>query len=176
MQKGTERLMARERITTQTGFTLIELIIAVTASLIVMLGLALVLANSQESWNQLYTRSFSDVVGASNVAGRKFKAIIRKACRDGFILDDNGKGIEVYYFNDESSADVDRYAHFYELDGDLNLELGTLNPRETLEIQTISTNVSECFFTAAGRSAQMVLTLDNDSRKITTVSCAFLHN
>jgi len=168
--------MARERITIRHGFTLIELIIAMTASLIVMLGVALVLANSQESWNQLYTRAFSDVAGDSNVAGRKFKAIIRKACRDGFILDDNGKGIEVYYFNDESSADVDRYAHFYELDGDLNLELGKLNPRETLEIRTISGNVSECFFTAAGRSAQMVLTLDNGSRAITTVSCAFLHN
>ena len=168
--------MARERIATQHGFTLIELIIAMAASMIVMLGVGLVLANSQESWNQLYTRAFSDVVGDSNVAGRKFKAIIRKASRNGFIVDDNGKGIEVYYYNDEDSTDVDRYAHFYELDGDLNLELGKLNPRETLEVQTISRNVSECFFTAAGRSAQMVLTLDNDSRKITTVSCAFLHN
>jgi prepilin-type N-terminal cleavage/methylation domain-containing protein len=168
--------MSRKRIAAQHGFTLIELIIAMAASLIVMLGVGLVLANSQESWNNLYTRAFSDVAGDSNVAGRKFKAIIRRACRNSFILDDNGKGIKVYYYNDEDSVDVDRYAHFYELDGDLNLELGKLNPRETLEVQTISGNVSECFFTAAGRSAQMVLTLDNDSRKITTVSCAFLHN
>jgi prepilin-type N-terminal cleavage/methylation domain-containing protein len=168
--------MARERITTQHGFTLIELIIAVAASLVVMLGVALVLANSQESWNQLYTRAFSDIVGDSNVAGRKFKAIIRKSCRDGFILDDNGKGIEVYYYNDESSAAVDRYARFYELDGDLNLELGKLDPRQTLDVETLCENVSQCFFTAAGRSAQMVLTLDNGSRTITTVSCAFMHN
>jgi prepilin-type N-terminal cleavage/methylation domain-containing protein len=168
--------MSRKKIAAQHGFTLIELIIAMAASLIVMLGVGLVLANSQESWNNLYTRAFSDVAGDSNVAGRKFKAIIRRACRNSFILDDNGKGIEVYYYNDEDSVDVDRYAHFYELDDDLNLELGKLNPRETLEVQTISGNVSECFFTAAGRSAQMVLTLDNDSRKITTVSCAFLHN
>jgi hypothetical protein len=168
--------MTRKRIKLQHGFTLIELIIAVTASIVVMLGLALVLANSQESWNQLYTRSFSDIVGDSNVAGIKFKNIIRKASRDGFMLDDNGKGMEVYYYNDEDSADVDRYAHFYEMDGDLNLELGKLNPRETLEVQTICENVSDCFFTAAGRSAQMVLTLDNDSRTISTVSCAFLHN
>lgn len=168
--------MARARITTQHGFTLIELIIAVAASLVVMLGVALVLANSQESWNNLYTRAFSDVVGDSNVAGKKFKAIINKASKDGFILDDSGKGIEVYYYNDENSAVVDRYAHFYELDGDLNLELGKLNPRQTLEVQTICGNVSECFFTAAGRSAQMVLTLNNGSKTITTVSCAFLHN
>ena len=168
--------MARERIVTQHGFTLIELIIAMAASMIVMLGVGLVLADSQKSWHTMFNRAFSDVVGDSNVAGRKFKAIIRKASRNGFIVDDNGKGIKVYYYNDEDSTDVDRYAHFYELDGDLNLELGKPNPRETLEVQTISGNVSECFFTAAGRSAQMVLTLDNDSRKITTVSCAFLHN
>ena len=168
--------MARKRITSQHGFTIIELIIAMTASMIVILGLSLVLANSQESWNQLYTRAFSDIVGESNVAGIKFKAIIRKASQNGFVMDNKGKGIEVYYYSDEDSADVDSYARFYELDGDLNLELGKLDPRETLEVQTICENVTECLFTAAGRSAQMVLTLDNGSRTISTVSCAFLHN
>jgi len=168
--------MARKSIATQHGFTLIELMVALTASMIVMLGLSLVLANSQKSWNQLYTRAFSDVVGDSNVSGIKFKAIIRKASQNGFVVDNQGKGIEVYYYNNEDSADVDRYAHFYELDGDLNLEFGKLNPRETLEVQTICGDVTECLFTAAGRSAQMALTLDNGSRKISTVSCAFLHN
>jgi hypothetical protein len=89
---------------------------------------------------------------------------------------DKGNEIEVYYYSDEDSADVDSYARFYELDGDLNLELGKLNPRTTLEVQTLCENVSECLFTAAGRSAQMVLTLENESRTISTVSCAFLHN
>jgi prepilin-type N-terminal cleavage/methylation domain-containing protein len=168
--------MTGKRITAQHGFTLIELIIAMAASLVVMLGVALVLANSQESWNQLYSRSFSDIVGSSNVAGRKFKAIIRKASQDGFVLDDNGNGIEVYYYSDENSAVVDRYARFYVLEGDLNLELGRLDPRETLEVQTVCGNVSECFFTAAGRSAQMILTLDDGSRTITTAACAFMHN
>ena len=168
--------MARKRIATQHGFTLIELMIAITASMIVMLGLALVLSDSQKSWNHLYTRAFSDVVGDSNVAGIKFKAIIRRASQNGFVIDNKGTGIEVYYYNDEKSTAVDRYAHFYELDGDLNLELGKLNPRETLEVQTISENVTECLFTAAGRSAQMLLTLDNGSHTISTVSSAFLHN
>ena len=144
--------------------------------MIVMLGLGLVLANSQDSWNHLYTRAFSDTVGESNVAGIKFKAIIRKASQNGFVIDNKGKGIEVYYYSNEDSNDVDSYAHFYELDGDLNLELGKLNPRQTLEVQTICKNVTECLFTAAGRSAQMILTLDDDSRKISTVSSAFLHN
>jgi prepilin-type N-terminal cleavage/methylation domain-containing protein len=168
--------MARERITTQRAFTLIELSIAVTASLIVMLGVAAVLADSQKSWHRLFNHAFSDIVGDSNVAGIKFKATIRKACGNGFILDDDHKGIEVYYYNDEDSVVLDRYARFYELDGDLNLELGKLDPRETLETQTLCKNVSECFFTAAGRSAQMVLTLNDGSRTISTVSCAFMHN
>jgi prepilin-type N-terminal cleavage/methylation domain-containing protein len=168
--------MTGKRITAQHGFTLIELIIAMAASLVVMLGVALVLANSQESWNQLYSRSFSDIVGSSNVAGVKFKAIIRKASQDGYVLDGNGSGIEVYYYSDENSAVVDRYARFYVLEGDLNLELGRLDPRETLEVQTVCGNVSECFFTAAGRSAQMILTLDDGSRTITTAACAFMHN
>jgi prepilin-type N-terminal cleavage/methylation domain-containing protein len=168
--------MARKRTTIQHGFTLIELIIAVTASLVVMLGVTLVLANSQENWNHLYTRAFSDIAGDSNVAGKKFKAITCKASQNGFVLDEDGKGIEVHYYNNENSAVVDRYAHFYELDGDLNLELGILEPRETLEVRTICSNVSECFFTAAGRSAQMVLTLDDGSRTVSTVSCAYMHN
>ena len=168
--------MSRKRIVTQHGFTLIELMIAITASMIVMLGLGLVLANSQDSWNQLYTRAFSDIVGDSNVAGIKFKNIIRKASQTGFVVDNKGTGIEVYYYSNEDSNDVDRYAHFYELDGDLNLELGQLNPRATLEVETICTNVTECFFTAAGRSAQMALTLDDGSRTISTVTSAFLHN
>jgi hypothetical protein len=144
--------------------------------MIIMLGLGLVLADSQKSWHQLYTRAFSDVVGDSNVAGIKFKTIIRQASQNGFVVDNKGTGIEVYYYNNEDSNDVDRYAHFYELDGDLNLELGKLNPRETLEVQTLCGNVTECLFTAAGRSAQMALTLDNGSRTISTVSSAFLHN
>ena len=168
--------MSRKRIAAQYGFTLIELMIAITASMIVMLGVALVMANSQKSWNQLYTRAFSDVVGDSNVAGIKFKDIIRKASQYGFVVDSKGKGIEVYYYNNEDSGAVDRYAHFYELEGDLNLEIGKLNPRETLEVQTVCTNVTECLFTASGRSAQMMLTLDNGSRTISTVTSAFLHN
>lgn len=168
--------MARKTITAQHGFTLIELMIAITASMIIMLGVALVMANSQKSWNQLYTRAFSDVVGDSNVAGIKFRDIIRKASQYGYVVDSKGKGIEINYYNNADSNDVDRYAHFYELDGDLNLELGKLNPKETLEVQTICGNVKECLFTAAGRSAQMTLTLDDGSRTISTVSCAFLHN
>lgn len=146
------------------------------ASLIVMLGVAVVLVDSEESWHRLYNRVFSNIVVDSSVAGKKFKATIRKASQNGFVVDDKGNGIEVYYYSDEDSAAVDSYARFYVLDGDLNLELGKLEPRETLEVQTICGNVLECFFSAAGRSAQMVLTLDNSSRAITTVSCAFMHN
>lgn len=168
--------MARERIARQHGFTIIELIIALTASLIVLLGVAVVLVNSQESWHKSYNRAFSDIVTDSYVAGKKFKATIRQASQNGCVVDNKGNDIEVYYYSDEDSAAVNRYARFYELEGDLNFEFGKLDPRETLEVRTVCGNVSGCFFTTAGRSAQMVLTLDDGSREITTVSCAFMHN
>jgi prepilin-type N-terminal cleavage/methylation domain-containing protein len=168
--------MAKNRIPAQHGFTLVELIIAVAASLVVMLGVGVLLVDSQNGWNRLYNRAFSDVVTDTYVARNMFNGAVRKATADGFLVDENGNGIEVYYYADDNSTVVDRYARLYALDGDLNLERGKLDPEVTLEVQTVCGNVSACFFTAAGRSAQMILTLDDGTQTITTVSCAFLHN
>lgn len=168
--------MANKRISTQYGFTLIELIIAVAVSLVVILGVAVSLVDSQRSWHRLYNRAFSDVVTDAYVARKTFNAAIRKASKNGFLIDDNGKGIEVSYYADDDSTSVDRYARFYESEGELHLIRGKLNPKVTLDVQTVCGNVSECLFTKAGQSAQMILKLDNGSQTITTVSCALMHN
>ncbi|MHC4750474.1 MAG: PilW family protein [Planctomycetota bacterium] len=168
--------MAKKKTPTKNGFTLIELIIAAAASLIVMAGLGVLLVDSQKGWHRLYNRAFSGVVTDAYIARKTFNASIRRASKNGFLVDDSGNWIEVYYYADEDSTAVDRYARFYELDGDLNLVHGKLDPKETLTVQTVCGNVSECLFTGAGRSAQMILTLDNGSQIITTVSCAFMHN
>ncbi|MHC4153815.1 MAG: hypothetical protein ACYST6_02650, partial [Planctomycetota bacterium] len=71
----------------------------------------------------------------------------------------------------------DRYALFYTSNaGDLNVEYGILEPRETLRVQTICSNVTSCTFMGQGRSAQMVLTLDDGSQTVTTVTSAVMHN
>lgn len=168
--------MAKMRISIHYGFTLIELIIAVAASLVVILGVAVSLAESQKSWHTLYNRAFSDVVADSHVARNLFNAVVRKASKEGPLVDGSGSWIEVYYYSTEDSVAVDRYARLWEADGELNIMHGTLDPRETLTVETVCRNVSGCLFTVAGRSAQMILTLDNGTQTITTVSCAFMHN
>jgi len=170
--------MLKKKLTVRHGFTLIELVVAMVAAVIVILGIGIILADSQRGWHRMYNRVYSDVVVDSYVARKRFDVVIRKASSENFLLDDAGSWIEVYYYADSSSAVVDRYARFYESDADdqLNVEYGKLNPRETLTTQTICDNVSDCIFKRAGRSAQMILTLDNGSQTATVTSSAVMHN
>ena len=71
---------------------------------------------------------------------------------------------------------MDRYARFYEANGMLSFEYGQLSPRQTLGLETVCANVSDCTFTQAGRSAQMLLTLDDGTQTKTVVSSAVTHN
>ena len=166
----------RKKIPTRYGLTLIELIVTTAISAAVIAAVAFVLVDSQKSWQKVYERVYSDVVTDAYVAKKTFSTVIRKASKDGLLLDESGNWIEVNYYADDDSAVVDRYARFYESDGDLNLEYGILEPKETLSVHTVCGNVSGCVFKAAGRSAQMMLTLDDGSQAITTVSSAFMHN
>jgi hypothetical protein len=134
------------------------------------------LVDSQKSWHKLFNSAFSDVVTDTYIARKLFNATIRKASQNGFLIDETANSIEVYYYADDDSTVVDRYARFWKSEDELNLMQGKLDPKETLTVQTVCGNVSECLFKTAGRSAQMILTLDNGSQKITTVSCAFMHN
>jgi hypothetical protein len=142
----------------------------------VIAGVGILLVDSQKGWHKLFNRSFSDVVTDSYVARKLFNATIRKASQNGFLIDETASSIEVYYYADDDSTVVDRYARFWKSEDELNLMHGKLDPKETLTIQTVCGNVSECLFKTTGRSAQMILTLDNGSQKITTVASAFMHN
>ena len=166
----------RKKIPTRYGLTLIELIVTTAISAAVITAVAFVLIDSQRCSLKVYRRIYGDVVTDAYVARKAFSAVIRKASKDGLLLDESGNWIEVNYYADDDSAVVDRYARFYESDGALNLEYGILEPKETLSVHTVCGNVSGCVFKAAGRSAQMMLTLDDGSQAITTVSSAFMHN
>ncbi len=168
--------MLKNRTTNPKGFTLIELVIATVIMLIVILGVAIVLVDSQRSWNAMYNRIYSDVVTDGHIARRTFDRVIRKASGRSFLLDTAGNWVEVYYYTDANSIVVDRYARFYEADGQLNIEYGKLDPRETLNVQTVCENVSDCVFMAQGTSVQMILRLDNGSEAATVVSSAVAHN
>ena len=168
--------MLKNRTTNPKGLTLIELMIATVIMVIVILGVAIILVGSQRGWDAMYNRIYSDVVTDGHIARRTFDRVIRKASRDKIALDDAGLWVEVRYYQNANSTVVDRYARFYEADGQLNIEYGKLDPRETLNVQTVCENVSDCVFMAQGTSVQMILRLDNGSEAATVVSSAVAHN
>ena len=175
--------MTTKKLTTRSGFTIVELAIAMVASIIVILGIGVILADNQKVWQRMYNRVNSDVVTDAYVAESAFEALVRKSSKDNFLLDENGDWIEVRYYADDDSVNVDRYAHFYELNGQLNIEYGELLEIEgsnlyqnvPLTTQAISEDVSECIFKVEGQFAQMILTLNNGSQTMTTVSYAVMH-
>ncbi len=164
------------RSTSSRGFTLIELIIAMAIMLIVVLAVGIALVDGQRGWNIQYDRIYSDVVTDGYAARRKFDAVMRTASRERFLLDDAGGWVEVYYYADDTSTVVDRYARFYTANGNLNVEYGQLDPKETLSVETVCGNVSGCTFEQLGRSIQMILTLDNGTQTNTVISSAVANN
>lgn len=158
------------------GFTLVELIITIIVMSIVVSAIGVVIVDSQRCWRVLYDRINSDVVTDGYVARKKFDAVMRRASGEIILIDNDGDWIEVYYYADDSSTVVDRYARFYEADGALNMEYGQLNPRTTSDVETVCGNVSDCTFKQFGRSAQMMLTLDDGTQKNTIVTSAVTHN
>ena len=157
------------------GFTLIELMITVAVMSIVLSAIGLVIVDGQRCWQVLYGQTNSDVVTDGYVARKKFDTIIRKASTEKILTDGYGNWIEVYYTSGSSPV-VDRYARFHTSDDDLNIEYGQLDPRETLSIETLCENVSDCTFKQIGRSAQMILTLEDGTQKNTIVTSAVTHN
>jgi len=158
------------------GFTLVELMITIAVMSIIISAIGIVIVDGQRCWQVLYDRINSDVVTDGYVARKKFDAVMRKSSGEKILTDSNGDWIEVYYYADDSSTVVDCYARFYEADGALNMEYGQLNPRTTSDVETVCGNVSDCTFKQFGRSAQMMLTLDDGTQKNTIVTSAVTHN
>ena len=168
--------MIKKRLTASRGFTLIELMIAIAIMVIVVLAIGVALVDGQRGWNYMYDRIYSDVVTDGYVARRKFDAVMRKASRDKFLLDPAGGWVEVYYYANDASTVVDRYARFYASGGKLNVEYGQLDPKATDTIETVCGNVSSCTFVQLGRSIQMILKLDNGTQTNTLITSAVTNN
>lgn len=170
----------KKRMSTCKGFTIIELMIATTLGCIIIVGVGVLLVDSQRGWNTMYTRTYSDVVTDAHVARRRFDSIVRNASYQGILLDVAGNWVEVYYYSDPNSTVVDRYARFFTYSGldtsQLLIEHGEVQPRQTLNTETVCDNVSSCVFKSAGCSVQMVLTLDDGSQSTTIVASAVMHN
>ena len=168
--------MIKKRPRAPRGFTLVELMITTVIMMIVGLAIGVVIVDGQSGWNTMYDRVNSDVVTDGYVARKKFDSVMRRASRDKFLLDAAGSWAEVYYYANDNSAVVDRYARFYAANGDLNVEYGLLDPKSTLSVETVCGNVSGCTFEQVGRSIQMILKLDNGTQTKTVISSAVTHN
>ncbi len=171
-----EMMMINKKLTTPRGFTLTELIVATAIMVIVVLAIGMALVDGQRGWNYMYNRVYSDVVTDGYVARRKFDAVMRRASRDKLLFDDAGGWVEVYYYANDTSTVVDRYARFYVANGNLNVEYGQLDPTATLSVETVCGNVYSCTFEQLGRSIQMILKLDNGTQTNTVISSAVTHN
>jgi prepilin-type N-terminal cleavage/methylation domain-containing protein len=168
--------MRKKTFAARRGFTLVEVVISTVLAGIVVFSVGVVLVDGPRGWRVMYDRINSDVVTDGHVATKMFEAVVRKADGENFLVDDNGNWIEVYYYEDEGSVVADRYVRFYEADGELNVEYGKLCPKQTLSVQPVCGNVSDCVFRVAGRSAQMILTLDDGTQANTVVACGVMHN
>lgn len=160
------------------GFTIIELMLATGLASTVVIGVGMLLVDSQRGWNRMYSRTYSDVSTDSHVARRRFDSTVRNASTQGILLAADGSWVEVYYYSDPNSVIVDRYARFfiYGDGGQLLVEHGAVEPRQILNTETVCGNVSSCVFKSAGNSAQMVLTLNDGSQSATIVASAVMHN
>jgi Tfp pilus assembly protein FimT len=168
--------MIRDELTIRRGFTSIELLITMTIMVIPILVVGFILADSNRGWHIMYNRINSDVVADSYVAAKAFDALVRRASQDDVLVDDNNQWVEVCYCQDSNSVVADRYALFYVAEGDLIIEYGQLEPKETMSTRTVCQNVSDCAFKQNGQSLQMILTLDNGTQTNTVVSSAVMHN
>jgi hypothetical protein len=158
------------------GFTIVELMIATLACIIVTVVVGIILADGQRGWNKMFTRTYSDVVTDGYVARKSFDLVVRNASRERFEVDALGDWLEVYYYSDLTQPDPDCYARLYVSGSQLTLERGQIEPRATTTVDPVCSNVSDCAFSRVGRSAQMILTLDNGSESATITCSAVMHN
>ena len=182
----------RTRPRLRKGFSLLELVVAASAAIVLVLGVGIMLAHSQHGFNRMYKRVHSDVVEDAYRARRTFDRVVRKSTMKRCDLM-GSLDLYVYYYSDPEDRTIpepDRYARFNtsinssELFVDYgNVPAGTL---ETLSPGSLSPSrrvllardvqVSESAFSVQGATVQMVLLLDNDSETMLVTSSAIRNN
>ena len=161
------------------GFTLTELTVATVVTVIVILGVAVVMVNSQRAYQVTYEKVHADVMTDGFVARKLFDTIIRKSSTNGISLGDDGESIEVHYYSDDSASYLDRYVRFYTSGLNLIADQGIITlggDTESLLTHTVCGNVINCVFARSGNSARMVLELDDEKKTNTVVTSAYMHN
>ena len=185
------------------GFSLLELVIAVAAAMVLILGIGGMMAQSQQGYTRMYKRAHSNVVRDAYWARRVFDRVVRKSTirRCDLISDSE---IYVYYYSDTPQSpnlnltDPDSFARFYLRDGNLWLdyaeevispagEFETLDPASLVahtslqltgrERKRDKTSVDSLIFSNSGRAIEMAMLLVNDKdESMFVTSSAVRHN
>lgn len=161
------------------GLTLIELMISMVAALIIFSGLGIIMADGQRGFATMYEKAHADVVEEGFVLKNRFDSIIRKASPKNAEIGSNNEYIKVSYYSGPLSENYDRYAKFYfddSGDGVIKLVEGDIPESGDVSTHLVCSNVTSCHFEINGRTASMVVTLEDNEQKNIISSSAFMHN
>jgi len=165
-------MMRRQAQTIQSGgFTLTEVVVAIAMVGIVTLGVGVLLGNGQKSWGRLCGRVYGTSAVDSFASQKAFEAVCRKASLRKYDLSEAGDSLELYYWDDGSTASTpENYARFYQSGEDAfvrygKMQSGMWQPDEDASATTvkIAGGVELLKFTVQGTSVQMFLSyIDNE--------------
>jgi len=173
--------MKRKTVKNRSAITLIELMITIMVASIVMLSIGFLLVDNQRGYNRMYGRVLGEVVTDAYVTRKAFDATCRKASAKKYRLGLDGDFIEVYYYQDVNSPEIDRYASFYRRGDELMVDYGvveaeTWNIKSPFSTVRLAKNVRAVTFSADACSVRMVLRLDNGREAMTVTTSAVRHN
>jgi prepilin-type N-terminal cleavage/methylation domain-containing protein len=167
------------------GFTLVEMMTAMLASSIMVLGVMTVLASNQKEYNQTYQRVNGATVREAQEARSVFDLIVRKSSVRSYKLGSANEYVEVYWYAGASSAVLDRYTRFYLNGTDLVAETGQLTPgtfnhalnnNPTIQVLAHHVRPETCKFTQFGATISMALVIDDGRLDLPLVTTATRHN
>jgi type II secretory pathway pseudopilin PulG len=113
--------VATRKFNCKKAFTLVEVLVAAMAAVILIVGISAMLFFAQRGYNTMYRRVNSEVVRNAYEARRVFDAIVRKSTVERCDIgpDDIYGEIFLYYYYDETQPDapapepIDRYRYMY---------------------------------------------------------------
>ena len=171
----------------QKGVTLIELMMTMLVSSVVVLTMAILLADNLRGWRVMYGRLHSIEADNTYVARLLFDKAVRRSSHDprDIVYVASPLSLTVKYYSDaaiKTTGSPDRKAVFSYDGANLKVEDKDNGTEAVLSTWTIP-RVSNCIFRPSGRALEMVLTLNNPSspadnrpQSFTIFSSAYLHS
>ncbi|MFA5424436.1 MAG: hypothetical protein WC374_11335 [Phycisphaerae bacterium] len=110
------------------GLTIVEMLVASVMAGIIILGLGVVLVETQRRWEESYEQVNGDMVTDSYAAKRAFESMVRESSLSMMSpkISSDGSSIVLYTYKDINSNRIDAYAKFYLENGELVAEYGPL--------------------------------------------------